>query len=102
MQLRAGRSEPAHRPHEHPGPEVRAADPDVDDVGYGSAVAAFEEAALHLVNETAHALASAAHGGHYVTALGERHVLGAKRHMEHGARLGAVDEVAREIGRAHV
>src|SRR5213076_3517260 len=91
MHLWAGLAELAHCPREHAGPEVRAADPDVDDVGYGPAVAAFESAALHLVDETAHALASAAHRGHYVTALGECRVLGAQRHMEHSARLGAVD-----------
>jgi len=41
MQPQAGLRELAHRPHQHPGPEVRAADADVDDVGNGPAVAAF-------------------------------------------------------------
>src|SRR5207245_10896073 len=99
MHLWAGLAELAHCPHEHPGPEVRAADPDVDDVGYGPAVAAFESAAPHLVDETAHALASAAHRGHYVTALGECRVPGAQRPMEPGARPGSVDGVAREHAR---
>src|SRR5437899_12357079 len=99
MESRAGLAELAHRPHEHPRPEVRAADADVDDVGNGLAVCAFEYAPVHFTHETAHALASAAHCGHHVAALGEGRVIGAKRHMEHGARLGAVDGLAAERAR---
>src|SRR2546422_681310 len=82
MQFQAGLAELAHRPHEHPGPEVRAADAEVDNVGDGPAVGAFKGAALHFIHETAHALASAAHVGHHVVALGEARVIGAKRHID--------------------
>src|SRR2546427_11374004 len=89
MQSRAGLRELAHRPHEHPRPEVRAADADVDDVGNGLAGCAFEYAPVHFTHETAHALASAARCGPHVAARGEGRGIGARPHLEAGARLAA-------------
>ena len=72
MQARTGLAELAQRPRKHPRPEVRAADADIDDIGYREAATALEGASLSLIDEAAHLITGGAHRRHHVAAFRKR------------------------------
>ena len=69
MKARPGLAESAQRPSEHPRAQVRAADADIDDIGYREAATALEGASLSLIDEAAHLITGGAHRGHHVAAF---------------------------------
>ena len=82
----------------HLGPEVRAADADVDDVADALAGMALPFAGAHALGKVGHAAEHGMHVGHDVAAVDLDHRVArrAQRRVQHGAVLGDVDLVAAE------
>ena len=92
--LRIGRE----RARAHRRAEVRAADPDVHDVGEGLALRAANRARTDGLREFRDPFALGPHRRHDVMAFRHHRRIGevAQRHMQRGAVLGNVDDLARE------
>ena len=84
----------------HDGPEVRAADANVDDILNGFAGVTTPLATTHLIGEGRHALEHVVHLRHDVDAVDvERAILGhAQGDVKHGAIFRDVDVLTREHG----
>ena len=82
----------------HPGPEIGAADADVDHVGDRVAAVAAPGAGAHAVAERAHAGEHPVDLGHHVGAVDQDGPVGpvAQRDVQHRAPFGGVDPVARK------